>query len=110
MFLVPQSRSQPVSDFRIAAVQAASEFLDLDATVDKACRLIEEAASGGAQLAVFPEGFVPGYPLWVWFIPPGHTHPLREVYSRLHENAVTIDGAAVKRLAQAAGDCGITVE
>ncbi len=90
-------------------MQAAPEFLDLDATVEKACRLIDEAAKGGATLAVFPEAFVPGYPLWVWFIPPAHTHPLRAVYTRLHQNSVTIPGPETKRLGEAAADCGITV-
>lgn len=95
--------------FRIAAVQASSVFLDLDATIDKACRLIEEAAEGGAALAVFPEAFVPAYPVWVWFIPPGRTHPLRALYAQLHQNSVSIPGPEVRRLAQAAGDCGIAV-
>jgi nitrilase len=95
--------------FTIAAVQAAPVFMELDATIDKACRLIEEAAKGGASLAVFPEGFVPGYPLWVWFIPPGHTHPLRALYTELHRNSISIPGPEAKRLGEAAGDCGITV-
>jgi nitrilase len=95
--------------FRIAAVQASSVFLDRDATIEKACRLIEEAAREGAKLAAFPEAFVPGYPLWVWFIPPGKTHVLRALYAELHRNSVSIPGDAVSRLAQAAGDCRITV-
>ena len=95
--------------FRIAAVQASSVFLDLNATIEKACRLIEEAAAGGATLAVFPEAFVPGYPLWVWFVPPGHTHPLRVLYSELHRNSVSVPGPEVQRLAEASADCGITV-
>ena len=69
--------------FRIAAVQASSVFLDRDATIEKACGLIEEAARAGATLAVFPEAFVPGYPVWVWFIPPGQTHVLRALYAEL---------------------------
>ena len=95
--------------FRIAAVQAAPVFLDLEATIEKACRLIEEAAKGGAKLIAFPEAFVPGYPLWVWFIPSGKTHPLRALYARLHANAVSIPGPEVGRLADAAGDLGVTV-
>lgn len=95
--------------FRIAAVQASSVFLDLDATIDKACRLIEEAAENGAALAVFPEAFVPAYPVWVWFIPPGRTHALRALYTELHRASVSIPGPRVRRLAQAAGDCGIAV-
>ncbi len=95
--------------FRIAAVQATPVFLDLDATVEKACRLIGDAATGGATLVVFPEAFVPGYPLWVWFVPPGHTHPLRAAYTELHRNSITIPGPATERLAEAAADCGVTV-
>jgi nitrilase len=95
--------------FRIAAVQASSVFLDRAATVQKACRLIEEAAQGGAGLAVFPEAFIPGYPLWVWFVPAGQTHLLRALYSELHANSLSIPGPEVKRLAEVAGDCRITV-
>ncbi len=94
---------------KIAAVQAASVFLDVEKSVEKACRLIEEAASQDAGLVVFPEAFIPGYPLWVWFIPSGHTHPLRELYALLHENAVTVPGRAVQRLSEAAADCNVTV-
>lgn len=95
--------------FRIAAVQASSVFLDRAATVDKACRLIEEAARGGAGLAVFPEAFIPGYPLWVWFVPPGRTHVLRTLYAELHANSISIPGPETTRLAEVAGDCRITV-
>jgi len=95
--------------FKIAAVQAAPVFLDLNATIDKVCALIEEAARQGATLVVFPEAFVPAYPLWVWFIPPGKTHPLRALYSELHRNSVSIPGPEASRLAEAAGDHGVTV-
>jgi len=86
----------------VAAVQAAPVFLDLARSVDKACGLIEEAADHGASLIVFPEAFLPAYPLWVWFIPPGHTHPLRELYAALHAQSVTIPGEAISRIASAA--------
>ncbi len=98
-----------VDSFRIAAVQASPVFMNLDATVTKACRLIEEASVNGATLVVFPEAFVPGYPLWVWFVPSGHTHPLRALYAQLHRNSMSIPGPEVSRLAQAAADCRITV-
>ncbi|GBD32163.1 Nitrilase [bacterium HR33] len=94
---------------RLAAVQAAPEFLDLERSVDKAVRLVEEAAANGARLAVFPEAFLPGYPLWIWFIPPGHTHPLRKLYAEYHRNSVTVPGRAVDRLGEVAGDLGVTV-
>jgi nitrilase len=97
------------AEFRIAAVQAAPVYLDLDATLDKACRLIDEAAQGGAQLVVFPEAFISGYPVWVWFIPSGKTHPLRDLYTRLHRSAVSIPGPAIDRLCEAAGRAKVAV-
>jgi len=95
--------------FRIAAVQAAPVFLDLEATLDKACRLIQEAADGGASLVAFPEAFLSGYPVWVWFIPPGKTHPLRDLYTRLHAGSVSVPGPAVRRLQDAAARAGVAV-
>jgi nitrilase len=95
--------------FKVAAVQAAPIFLDLEATVTKACDLIGQAAVQGARIVAFPEAFVPGYPLWVWFVPPGKTHPLRTLYHALHSNAVAIPGPEVSRLAEAAADHGVTV-
>jgi nitrilase len=50
---------------RIATVQSAPVFMDCEATVAKACELIDEAAQGGARLVVFPEAFIPTYPDWV---------------------------------------------
>lgn len=95
--------------FKIACVQAASVFLDLEASVDKACTLVREASAEGARFVTFPEAFLPGYPVWVWFIPPGHTHPLREVYSELHANAVAIPGPETDRLGEVARECGTAV-
>ena len=56
---------------KAAAVQATPVFLNKAATVQKACTLIDEAASNGAGLIVFPETFIPVYPDWVWRAPPG---------------------------------------
>jgi nitrilase len=95
--------------FRIAAVQACPVYLDRDATIDKACSLIRQTGAEGSVLAVFPEAFVPGYPLWVWFIPPGHTAPLRRLYSILLENAITIPSDATDRLCDAARGVGVAV-
>ena len=95
--------------FRIAAAQACPIYLDLDRTIDKACRLIAEAADSKADLIVFPEAFVPGYPMWVWFIPPGRTADLREAYSVLHANSITIPGESTAQLCNAARRAGVCV-
>jgi len=44
---------------KVAAVQAASVFLDREATVDRACELIRRAGRNGARLVTFPENLVP---------------------------------------------------
>ncbi len=95
--------------FRVAAVQAAAVFLDLDATVDKACSLIAEAGANGARLVVFPEAFLPTYPWWIWFVPAGRTQVLRELYAELLDNAVVVPGDATARLAGAAQEAGTCV-
>jgi nitrilase len=100
------STSEP---FRVAVAQLSPVFLDRDATVERACAAITEAASNGARLVAFPEGFVPGYPLWVWSLPAGETHALRALYVELLREAVTVGDAATQRLAAAAREAGVYV-
>ena len=52
---------------RIALVQAEPVMFDKAASLDKALGLIKEAAAGGAELIVFPELFIPGYPVGMNF-------------------------------------------
>lgn len=88
--------------FKIAAVQAAPVFLDRAATVEKACGLIENAAREGARLVVFPETFIPGYPDWVWRIPPQEHSVLNELYAELLEQSVEIPSDTTEVLCRAA--------
>ncbi|KAK8121168.1 cyanide hydratase [Apiospora kogelbergensis] len=54
------------TSLRVAVTQAEPVWLDLDATVDKTCALVEEAAANSAKLVSFPECWIPGYPAWIW--------------------------------------------
>jgi len=91
---------------KVAAVQAAPVFLDTQATVDKVCALIEEAAGQGAQLVAFPEVFVAGYPYWNWIMNPVEGSPW---FDKLCRSAVEIPGPEIHRIAQAAGRHGVHV-
>ena len=52
---------------RIAVVQAAPVMFDKDKCVEKVLRYIDECADNGAELIVFPELFIPGYPYGMTF-------------------------------------------
>ena len=88
----------------VAAVQASPDFLNRDATVDKACALTIKAAGEGAQLVVFPEAFVPGYPDWVWRTPAWRDGAFLR---RLNAAAVAVPSAATPQLAAAAAEAGV---
>ena len=103
---MPYTPGQP---FLVAAVQLSPVFLDREATIDRACAAIADASARGARLVVFPEAFVPGYPLWVWSVAAGQTQVLRALYAELLDQAVTIPDAAVRRLCDAARAAGVLV-
>ena len=84
---------------KAAAVQAAPAFLNLDAAVAKGVRLIAEAAQQGAQLVVFPECWIPGYPWWIWLDSPAAGMAF---VARYHRNAPTADGAEMRAIREAA--------
>ena len=58
-----------VNAIKVAAAQISPEFLNKSKTITKACNVIAEAGKNGANLIVFPEAFISGYPDWVWLIP-----------------------------------------
>jgi len=84
--------------FTAAAVQAAPVFLDREASIDKACELILAAGNAGADLIVFPETWIPGYPFW-------HSSPgvfSSAPFAELWKNAVEVPSLSTARLANAA--------
>jgi nitrilase len=86
---------------RVAAVQATPVILDADATVDKAVRLLGEAAADGVQLAVLPETFVPLYPSNVWGRAAAAFGGFDELWERLWEQSVDVPGPLTDRLVRA---------
>ncbi len=90
--------------FRAAAVQAAPVFLDRDATLDKTLALAAEAARGGAEIVVFPEVYIPGYPYWNRL---ENVFRTTGYYEELLRNAVRVPGPETERLSDAARRAGI---
>lgn len=94
---------------KVAAAQLAPVFLDKEKTVTKACNAIAEAGKKGAQLIVFPEAFISGYPDWIWLIPNSKGAELNDLYLKLVENAVSIPDDSTKKLCEAAKKVKINV-
>lgn len=92
--------------FRAAAVQAAPVFMNLDASIDKAIALIEEAARNGADLIGFPECFLPGYPSFIWLDAPIWGLQFIPDY---HANSLAIDSPEMRRLCAAVHRVGVYV-
>ncbi len=90
---------------KVAAVQAAPVYLDLQESLKKAQSLIDQAADRGAKVVVFPETWLPGYPAWLdccrdvalW----DHS-PVKKLFARLVENSVVIPGPATQALGEMA--------
>ncbi|MGQ0569756.1 MAG: carbon-nitrogen hydrolase family protein [Armatimonadota bacterium] len=89
---------------RAAVVQAAPILMNRDATVEKACALIDEAAAQGARLILFPEAFIPAYPWGIRFGTRigGRTTEGRQAWARYWANAVEVPGPATDVLGAAA--------
>jgi aliphatic nitrilase len=86
---------------KVAAVQAASVFLDREGSTEKACRLIRKAGGNGARVIGFPEGFIPAHPVWY------HHHAATGAIANrlaveLFKNSVEIPGPETAALGEAA--------
>ena len=97
------------SPYRVAVVQYPSVFFDRAETLKRAVSYVDEAASSGARLVVFPETYVPGYPDWVWHIAPEKYDVHSPIFAQLLSNAVDIDGGDLDPLQEAALRHGVTV-
>src|ERR1700722_7015272 len=86
--------------YKVAVVQAAPVFLDLDATVDKTIALIDEAAAQGAKLIAFPETFIPGYPWQIWLGAPAWAIG-RGFVQRYFDNSFAFDSPQAEKISKA---------
>jgi nitrilase len=95
---------------KIAVIQHAPRVLDREATLDMAAQYIAEAAAESAELIVFPEAFVPGYPAWIWRLRPGGDWNVNEqIHQRLLDNAVDLAADGLEKVRVAANETNVTV-
>ncbi len=80
--------------------------------LERTRRLTAEAVASGAQLVVFPETWLPGYPVWLdvcrdvalW----DHA-PVKRVFSRMAAESVVVDGESGAALSDIAREAGVTL-
>jgi len=91
---------------KVAVVQASPVFMDKGKSINKACQLIKEAGDNGAELIVFSEAFIPGYPAYYtvgYETPP---HEWTDFMVSLQDNSILIPGEDTEILGKAASDSG----
>jgi nitrilase len=95
---------------RIAVVQRPPIFLNKAETIGSVVTSVREAAGAGAQLIVFPEAFIPGYPSWIWRLRPGTDISLSErLHALLLAESVRVDGDDLMPLFEVARQHEVTV-
>ena len=91
----------------IAIIQATAPYDDVEGGVKLACNYIKQTCASGAQLVIFGECWLSGYPAWIdhasdyakW----DHTKT-KEVFRTVYANSVVIDGPEIAAICACAKD------
>ena len=96
---------------KLALVQAAPVMFDKDKCVEKIIALIGEAAAKGAELIVFPELFIPGYPygMTYGFTVGSRSRAGREDWKTYYDNSILADGAEMQSIVDCAKEHSVYV-
>jgi Predicted amidohydrolase len=73
---------------KVAVAQVSPDYMNKEGTIDKACKVIEEAGKEGAKVIAFPETFIPGYPYWRGLLP---IHKWTDMMVQYYKNSVEVN-------------------
>lgn len=102
----------PQSVVVVAAVQAAPIYQNLERSLARALELIAEAARRRAQLVVFPEAWLPGYPAWLDVcrdVAVFDNQTVKRLFAQLVEQSVVVPGPITEALGNAAREHNLTL-
>ncbi|MEL6821724.1 MAG: carbon-nitrogen hydrolase family protein [Calditrichota bacterium] len=102
----------PSSSFTVAVVQHPPVFMNLNASIDRAIVHIKEAAEKGAELIVFPETWLPGYPVWLDYAPSAGIWdhpPAKAIFKALFNNSPETDSPEISRLQKTVQELNISL-
>lgn len=97
---------------RVAIAQSSPRYLDLEGTLDKTSELCAAAAADGAQLIVFGETWLTGYPTWLDHCPGAALWdhmPTRQVYAALRRASIVIPGPETERIGRMAKEANAVI-
>lgn len=83
----------------VAAAHISAPLFDVRGGIAKAVAVIAEAAAAGARLVVFPESFIPGFPVWAGLYRPIDAH---RFFRRFAESALQSDRGPIGEITAAA--------
>lgn len=94
------------ASIRIAACHVSPAFLSARDTTNKAIDLIKQAAKHKANLVVFPETYIPAFPVWSAVRSPLENHDL---FKRMALESVYADGEEMQAIQCAAKEMDVLV-
>ena len=90
---------------KIGIIQEGPVYFDLEKSLKKAINLIEEAVEKGANLVVFGETWLTGYPIWLDHcsdIALWDHLPTKKVFAQMYKNGIEVPGKATRIFANLA--------
>ena len=97
-------KNYPVS--KVCLAHVSSEFFDVDKTVDKIISVIREASKNGANIVVFSEAFLPGFPVWAALKSPTQNN---HFFKTVAQNSIYLDGPEISQICKVASELQIMV-
>lgn len=88
---------------KTAIIQSPPVFFNLAETIAKFKKLLEEAKNEGAKLVVFPETWLPGYPVWIDSAPKAalwDNQGAKILYSALFKNSLKLESKEFNEIAE----------
>jgi predicted amidohydrolase len=101
-----------MKSLQIAIIQQRPVHLHLQASTEKALTLINEAANHKAQLIVFGETWLSGYPSWIDYCPEianWNNEAVKEVFAKMHANSLAVDGEEMRTFCETAKELGVMI-
>jgi len=100
------STAKTAKTIRAAICHVAPVFLNAKATTQKAVNLIHEASRRSANLVVFPESFIPAFPVWSALQAPHQNH---DFFHRMVQESIAANGPELTAISDAAKQANVVV-